>query len=84
MAISGKARHRNFTSRKTKPEEPPTMTMADMFRQRLGWKPSRGKPFHTSAKRQCGACGSIKPGSEFGVPVTPGRPDLNICRECSV
>jgi hypothetical protein len=57
------------------------MSMADMFKQRLGWKPSQ-EPFHTSAKRLCGACGSIKPGSEFGVSVTPGRPDLNICREC--
>ena len=58
------------------------MSMADIFKARLGWKPSQ-EPFHTSAKRQCGDCRAVKPGSEFGVPVTPGRPDLNICRECA-
>ncbi|MFZ3345271.1 hypothetical protein, partial [Mycobacterium sp.] len=64
--------------------EQPTMSMADMFKARLGWKPSQGQPFHTSANRECGDCRAIKPGSEFDTPVTPGRPDLNICRECSV
>jgi hypothetical protein len=58
------------------------MTMADHFKARLGWKPSQ-RPFFTTVNRQCGACGSIKSGSEFDVPVTPGRPDLNVCRECA-
>lgn len=58
--------------------------MADHFKAALGWKPSQ-RPFFTSAKRQCGECRDIKPGSEFDVPITPGRPDqdLNTCRECS-
>jgi hypothetical protein len=77
---SGKARHRN--SRKPKPEKLPTMSLADYLKSALGWKPSQ-RPFHTSANRQCGDCGYIKPGSEFDVPITPGRPDLNVCRECS-
>jgi|GEM_PF-3062711 hypothetical protein len=76
-----KARHRN--SRKPKPvEHQPTKTVADYFKDRLGWKPSQ-RPFHTTANRECGGCGAVKPGSEFGVPVTPGRPELNTCRECS-
>jgi hypothetical protein len=58
------------------------MSMAEIFKQRLGWKPSP-QPFHTSAKRQCGSCHDIMSGREFDVPVTPGRPDLNICRECA-
>jgi hypothetical protein len=58
------------------------MSMADIFKQRLGWKPSQ-QPFHTSAKRQCGSCHDIKPGDDFDLPVTPGRPDLNVCRECA-
>jgi hypothetical protein len=59
------------------------MTMADHFKAALGWKPSQ-RPFHTSANRQCGECRDIKPGSEFDVPITPGCPWLNVCRECSV
>jgi hypothetical protein len=59
------------------------MTMADHFKVALGWKPSQ-RPFFTTANRLCPACGNIKPGSEFDVPVTPGRSDLNLCRECSV
>ena len=51
------------------------MTVADYFKERLGWKPVQ-RPFFTTANRQCGACGSIKSGSNFDVPVTPGRPDL--------
>jgi hypothetical protein len=58
------------------------MTMADYFKAALGWKPSQ-RPFFTTANRQCGACGSIKLGSDFDVPVAPGRPDLNICRDCA-
>lgn len=57
-------------------------TTADYFKSVLGFKPSN-RPFHTSANRQCGGCMAIKPGREFDVPVTPGRPDLNVCRECS-
>ena len=63
-------------------EPAPTPTMADHFKGALGWKPSQ-RPFHTSANRECGGCHAIKPGSEFDVPVTPGRPDLDLCRECS-
>ena len=58
------------------------MSAADHFKAAFGWKPSL-KPFHTTAKRECGGCHEIKPGSGFDVPVTPGRPDLNTCRECS-
>jgi hypothetical protein len=83
MATSGKARHRN--SRKPKPvERPPTMTIADLFKQRLGYKePTNPQPFHTTARRECGGCKAVKPGSEFDVPITPGRPDLNTCRDCA-
>ena len=55
--------------------------LADYFKAALGWKPSQ-RPFHTSANRECGNRHAIKPGSEFDVPVTPGRPDLNLCRKC--
>jgi hypothetical protein len=82
MATSGKARHRNINT-KPKPKEPPTMSMADYFKARLGWKEPSQQTFHTSANRQCGGCKAVKPGSEFDVPITPGRPYLNICRECS-
>jgi hypothetical protein len=58
------------------------MSMADIFKARLGWNPSQ-EPFHTSAKRQGGDCRAIKSGSEFDAPVTSGRPELNTCRECS-
>jgi hypothetical protein len=58
------------------------MTLADHFKAALGWKPSQ-RPFHTSANRECGSCHTIKPGSEFDVPVTPGRPDLNLCLGCA-
>lgn len=68
-------------NRKQEPE-PPAVSMADMFKARLGWKPSQPQPFHTAARRECGGCNAVKPGSEFDVRVTPGRPDLNICREC--
>jgi hypothetical protein len=60
----------------------PVVTAADRLMAALGWKPSL-RVFHTSANRECGSCHLIKPGSEFDVPVTPGRPDLNLCRECS-
>jgi hypothetical protein len=78
--MSNKVQRRN-SRRKSKPEEVPTMSVADMFKAKLGWKRST-EPFHTTAKRECGACGQILPGSEFDVPITPGRPDLNLCREC--
>ena len=58
------------------------MTLADHFKAALGWKPSQ-RPFFTSANRQCGSCMEILPGHMFDVPVTPGRPDLNTCQECS-
>lgn len=60
----------------------PGPSMADIFKAKLGWKPST-EPFHTSANRQCGSCRDILPGNEFDLPVTPGRPGLNVCRECS-
>jgi len=49
--------------------------------EKLGWKPSN-RPFYTTAHRECGDCRDIKPGTEFDVPITPGRPDLNVCRDC--
>ena len=58
------------------------MTLADHLKAALGCKPSP-RLFHTSAMRECGSCHAIKPGSEFDVPITPARPDLNLCRECS-
>jgi hypothetical protein len=72
--------------RKPKPsaEAAPSPTVADYFRAALGWKPAASQPFHTTANRECGSCRTIKPGSEFEVPVTPGRPDLDLCRGCSV
>ena len=69
--------------RKRKPVDTgPKITMADHFKALLGWRPSLA-PFHTSANRECGGCHEIKPGSEFDVPITPGRPHLNTCRDCS-
>jgi len=64
-------------------ESPPEWTVADHFKAVLGWKPST-EPFYTTANRECGSCREIKPGSEFDVPITPGCPWLNVCRECSV
>jgi hypothetical protein len=99
MAASGKARHRNSTRKARPAMGPPPKTTADLFKEMLGWKPST-TPFHTTAKRECGGCTVIMPGSEFCacdetslrsgdghgpscVPVTPGRPDLNVCLSCS-
>jgi hypothetical protein len=79
--MSNKVQRRN-KRRKSKPEEVPTMSAADHFKAAFGWKPSQ-RQFHTTANRECGSCHAVKPGSEFGVPITPGRPDLNLCRECS-
>ena len=79
--VRGKARHRNST--KAKPvERQPIKTVADYFKDRLDWKPS-DRPFHTTANRQCGGCRAVKPGGEFDVPVTPGHPELNVCRGCA-
>jgi hypothetical protein len=80
MPSRGKAVRRS--NRKPQPvaQSAPEMTVADYFKEKLGWKPSL-RPFHTSANRQCGSCLEIKPGSEFDVPVTPGCPWLNVCRE---
>jgi hypothetical protein len=75
----GKTRFRN---RPAAEELVPTVTIADIFKQKLGWKPS-GRSFHTTADRQCGGCLEVLPGNGFDVPVTPGRPDLNTCRDCS-
>lgn len=69
-------------SRKIIVELDPTPTVADRFKAAFGWKPSL-QPFHTTANRECGGCHAIKPGAEFDVPTTPGRPDLNLCRACS-
>jgi hypothetical protein len=69
--------------RHTSPTKAPQLTMSEIFKARLGWKPSQ-QPFHTTARRECGSCKAVKPGNEFDAPVTPGRPDLNTCRECSV
>lgn len=63
------------------PPPAPSQSIADAYRERLGLKPST-TPFHTTANRECGTCRVIKPGSEFDVPITPGRPDLNSCRTC--
>lgn len=69
-------------SRKPSPvQRTEVVTIADYYKERLGWKPST-TPFHTTANRECGRCGAIKPGREFDVPVTPGRPDRNVCRTC--
>jgi hypothetical protein len=80
MPSRGKALRRN--SRNPQPaQQPPTKTVADFYKERLGYKPST-RPFYTTANRQCAGCEEIKPGSQFDVPCTPGRPDLNVCREC--
>lgn len=68
--------------RRPRPAEQQGPTVADYFKDKLGWKPST-EPFHTTADRECGICHRIKPGIEFDVPITPGRPSLNICRECA-
>lgn len=76
----GKVRRRN--SRKPmEAEQPPVRNAVDRFKELIGWKPS-ARPFRTAANRQCGQCRDIKPGAEFDVPVAPGRPDLNLCRDC--
>ena len=59
----------------------PTATIAEFFAARFGWKQSTAV-FHTTAKRECGGCRLILPGDHFNVLVTPGRPDLNKCKEC--
>lgn len=55
--------------RRTSPTKAPKPTMAEIFKARLGWKPST-TPFYTTANRECGSCHAIKRGSEFDVPVT--------------
>jgi hypothetical protein len=68
-------------NRKTKPvEQAPAPTVADHFKALFGWKPSQ-RTFNTTAKRECGGCLRVLPGDHFNVPVTPGRPDLNRCKE---
>lgn len=67
---------------KRKSAAPSSSTAADYFKAKLGFKPSQ-RPFRTTANRQCGGCMAVKPGSDFACPVTPGRPDLNMCRDCS-
>jgi hypothetical protein len=64
------------------PSKTPGDYFVEFLQEQFGWKPSP-RPFHTTAKRVCGSCRGIKLGSEFDAPVTPGRPDLNVCRECS-
>jgi hypothetical protein len=56
-------------------------SVADLFKELLRFSPSE-RSFHTTANRECGSCHAIKAGSEFDVPITPGRPDLNVCRKC--
>ena len=56
--------------------------VAQFFKTHLGYKQSTVS-FYTTANRLCEGCGVIKPGVEFDVPVTPGRPDLNKCRRCN-
>jgi hypothetical protein len=58
-------------------------SLADTLLKRLGCRLPVGPAFHTAANRECGLCRVIKPGAEFDVPVTPGRPDLNLCRGCA-
>jgi len=77
-----KVNHRHSPRIHSQPEPPPAATVADRFKELFGWKPDR-RPFHTAADRQCGRCGEIKPGGDFDVPITPGRPDLNTCRRCT-
>ena len=79
IGVTDVTRRRNS---KVTVEVAPTPTAADHFKSLLGWRPNT-RPFHTSANRECGGCRAIKPGSRFDVPVTPGRPDLNTCRECA-
>jgi hypothetical protein len=76
MAVMRPTRRR---SGKKKPE--PTISISDILKAKLGWTASQ-QTFHTTARGECGGCHEIKPGSEFDGPVTPGRPELNICREC--
>lgn len=76
-----KAVRRNSRNRKPINQEPP-VTLADHFKAAFGWVPSRQR-FRTTANRECGSCHAVKPGSEFDVPVIPGRPDLNLWRGCS-
>jgi hypothetical protein len=66
----------------TGPAGPAGPTISDWFKATLGWR-EPAEPFHTNADRECGGCRSIKPGAAFDVPVTPGRPDLNLCRDCA-
>jgi hypothetical protein len=63
-------------------EQEPEVLFSDFIKARLGYTPST-RPFHTTAKRACGGCHAVKPGAEFDVPITPGRQDLNLCRECA-
>ncbi|KLI04079.1 MULTISPECIES: hypothetical protein [Mycolicibacterium] len=55
--------------------------LVEKLKERFGWRPST-RPFHTTAKRECGGCRRVLTGDRFDVPVTPGRPDLNKCKEC--
>jgi hypothetical protein len=76
-----KARRRRAASSEVV-EEKPVGTVAEHFGTLLGWKQPVAV-FHTTAFRECGRCFVVKPGSDFDVPVTPGRPDLGVCRGCS-
>ena len=80
--VGQKAVRRNSPKRIQEPEPKPRLGIIDLFKARLGWKPQRLQPFYTTAKRECGGCNVIKKADEFDVPITPNRPDLNLCREC--
>ena len=54
----------------------PGPTAAQYFMAVLGWKPS-SRPFYTTAKRECGSCHQIQPGTEFDVP------PYNTCKGCT-
>ena len=77
-----KAVRRNSTKRVQEPEPEPKLSVIDVFKARLGWKPQRSHPFYTTARRECGCCNLIMPCTELDVPITPHQPDLNVCREC--
>ena len=84
MTDNNKVLRRDRPRRRKQEPEPPIMIVADYFKARLGWKEPSQQTFHTSANRQCGGCKAVHPpGSEFDIPITPGRPDINTCRKCS-
>jgi hypothetical protein len=54
---------------------PPTKTVADMFKARLGYQ-------NSAQHRRCVRCLEMLPDSDFDVPFTPADTTVNICRGC--